>query len=78
MGVGKLEAPADLRGAVDASGFSPLGIKLEHALTAGALPRRHDDPFDRMLIAQAQHEGLALVTCDRQISEYALATFPAS
>jgi PIN domain nuclease of toxin-antitoxin system len=40
----------------------PLPIKLEHARRAGLMPGEHRDPFDRMLIAQAQIEGLTLVS----------------
>jgi PIN domain nuclease of toxin-antitoxin system len=47
-----------------------LPIQIEHALAAGALPLRHRDPFDRMLIAQARHEGLTLVTVDPVFKAY--------
>jgi PIN domain nuclease of toxin-antitoxin system len=43
-------------------GFTPLPISLEHAQVAGALPNDHRDPFDRMLVAQAREEKLALVS----------------
>lgn len=46
-------------------GFVALSVTLEHALTAGLLPGRHRDPFDRMLAAQAAIEGIPLVTADR-------------
>ena len=46
---------------------------MDHALIGGALPLHHQDPFDRMLIAQAQHEGLTLVTADAMIGRYAVA-----
>lgn len=41
-----------------------------HAVTAGNLPRHHDDPFDRMLIAQAKIEDLIIVTRDPAFQEY--------
>jgi PIN domain nuclease of toxin-antitoxin system len=41
-----------------------------HGLLAGALPPHHRDPFDRMLVAQAQSEGLTLVTNDERIAAY--------
>ena len=41
-----------------------------HALTAAALPLHHRDPFDRMLVAQAQVEGLTLVTADNALELY--------
>ena len=51
--LGKLSAPDDLEQQAEESGFSPPPISIAHALAAGRLPRHHDDPFDRMLIAQA-------------------------
>jgi len=48
-----------------------------HAQHAGALPRHHGDPFDRMLVAQSQLEGLMLVTPDRAISRYEVAVLRA-
>jgi PIN domain nuclease of toxin-antitoxin system len=76
--LGKLEAPEDLAAALDAGGIGRLPIEFEHAAVAGALPRHHDDPFDRMLVAQAQCEGLTLLTNDPRLSSYAVAVMPAS
>ena len=59
---GKLEVPSDLPGQLDLNRFQPLSITISHANAAGALPRHHDDPFDRMLVAQAIEEGLVLLT----------------
>jgi PIN domain nuclease of toxin-antitoxin system len=56
------------------AGLLPLHITSEHALRAGDLPKHHSDPFDRMLIAQAQSEGLILVTPDRLIAKYSVET----
>lgn len=67
---GKLDAPDDLEAVVKVDGFHPLPISLGHALIAGGLPRLHNDPFDRMLIAQAQCESLRLVTRDQAILQY--------
>ncbi len=53
-----------------AHGFLPLAITMEHALAAGALPHHHDDPFDRMLVAQAQIEGMTIISRDRRIEPY--------
>ncbi len=47
-----------------------LPISPEHALAAGALPLHHRDPFDRMLVAQAQHEHVAVVTNDELFDDY--------
>jgi PIN domain nuclease of toxin-antitoxin system len=48
----------------------PLPISHAHAIEAGRLPRRHEDPFDRMLIAQARVEGLILLSADRMMKKY--------
>ena len=68
--LGKLEAPDDLAGAVTACDFRQLPVGFEHAALAGALPRHHDDPFDRMLVAQARLEGLTIVTGDARFARY--------
>lgn len=47
-----------------------VSITFEHAIRAGTLPQHHRDPFDRMLVAQAQTEGLQLVTADGKLSAY--------
>ena len=54
-----------------------LPITAEHALAAGDLPRHHDDPFDRMLVAQALAEGLTIVTRDARIRAYEAAIIEA-
>ena len=51
-------------------GFLPLDIGIAHALRAGALPLLHRDPFDRLLVAQAQLEGLPILTSDPNIARY--------
>ena len=68
--LGKLEAPEHLEAAMTACRFSPLSVSWAHASAAGKLPRHHKDPFDRMLIAQAQHEGLTLLTHDIRLKAY--------
>ncbi len=52
------------------SGVEPLPITHVHALRAGSLPPHHRDPFDRVLVAQAQLEGLPILTSDAQIQRY--------
>ena len=72
--LGKLEFPvAQFSRILAKEGFEPLGITVDHAVIAGELPPFHNDPFDRMLVAQAQHEGLTLVTADPMIRRYAVA-----
>jgi PIN domain nuclease of toxin-antitoxin system len=56
------------------NGFQPMPIHLSHALRAAALPPIHGDPIDRILIAQAQIEGLALLTADAAIARYDVET----
>jgi PIN domain nuclease of toxin-antitoxin system len=75
--IGKLEAPGQLVRQITAEEFEPLPITLEHGASAGKLPLHHSDPFDRILIAQAQVEGLTLVTRDPNFSLYAVATLAA-
>ena len=72
MALGKLEAPEDMDSIVEDEGFSKLPISLYHGQLAETLPSLHRDPFDRMLIAQAQAEGLILVTADEHIALYQL------
>ncbi len=73
--LGKLDFPVDkVSEILRDEGFTALPITLEHARQAGALPRLHADPFDRMLVAQAQHEGMTIATVDAAIRGYAVAT----
>ncbi|OAH98483.1 twitching motility protein PilT [Methylomonas methanica] len=51
-------------------GFTPLAITTDHALRAGCLPGPHRDPFDRMLIAQAQAENIALISNEALFDSY--------
>jgi PIN domain nuclease of toxin-antitoxin system len=67
---GKLIFGASAAKAIEAHGFLPLPITVGHAEWAGGLPQLHRDPFDRLLVAQAQMEGLVLVTVDAQILRY--------
>jgi PIN domain nuclease of toxin-antitoxin system len=55
---------------VIAQGFTPLAVTLEHARRAGLLPGPHRDPFDRMLIAQAQAEDAPLLSGDAVFDGY--------
>jgi PIN domain nuclease of toxin-antitoxin system len=72
--LGKLDAPDDLGAIIEEEGFSPLAITFFHGERAGALAPLHRDPFDRMLIAQAQAEGLELITADARLAEYGVRT----
>ena len=77
MALGKLEAPEDMDSVVEDEGFSKLPISLYHGQLAGQLPDLHRDPFDRMLVAQAQAEGLIVVTADDSIGSYQVRTMDA-
>ena len=74
---GKLLEPSGLPERIRDSGFTPLPIGFEHAIAARRLPQIHRDPFDRMLIAQAQCEDLTLVTRDPHCQKYDVAVLPA-
>ena len=71
---GKLTIPEDLAEEIERQGFEGLPVTVEDSLTAGALPRHHDDPFDRMLIAQAVRRRFVLVTADRRFADYNVLT----
>ena len=72
--LGRLEIPSsDLRrlpGLIDVAGFDELPVLARHAAGVHALPLHHQDPFDRLLIAQALDEGLTLVTVDPAMRAY--------
>lgn len=71
---GKLDAPDDLEDQLERHHFAPLPITIPHVLRAGALPPHHDDPFDRMLVAQAELDGFTIVTRDANIPRYGVTT----
>lgn len=68
--LGRLTLPDAMEAGVLASGFEKLLITFSHAERAASLPPHHRDPFDRMLVAQAQAERLTLVTHDRLLEPY--------
>jgi PIN domain nuclease of toxin-antitoxin system len=67
---GAKDVAADVFGCISNQGFVPLDITLLHAQRAGGLAGEHRDPFDRMLIAQAQLEDVAIISDDRVFDEY--------
>ncbi|MEW6501301.1 MAG: type II toxin-antitoxin system VapC family toxin [Thermodesulfobacteriota bacterium] len=75
--LGKLEAPDHLTELLVEERLLPLPITLAHGEAAGGLPDHHRDPFDRMLVAQAQAEGLIILTADTSIARYGVSTIPA-
>jgi len=74
---GRLEAPSDLLQAIQATGFMTLPITAADAERAARLPRHHGDPFDRMLVAQAQRLDAFIVSRDRSLDAYGVDVLPA-
>jgi PIN domain nuclease of toxin-antitoxin system len=70
VALGKLDAPENLPERVRELGFELLAIAPEHAWRVRSLPHLHGDPFDRMLVAQAQLERLPIVTADPAFDDY--------
>ena len=62
--------PQRFRNGLIQNGYSELEIRSEHALAVGSLPLIHKDPFDRILIAQAQVENVTLLTTDDKVAGY--------
>ncbi len=62
--------PEELIGRAVDLGFDALAITVEHAIAAGSLASPHRDPFDRMLIAQAMIEKMAMVTSDSEFAQF--------
>jgi PIN domain nuclease of toxin-antitoxin system len=76
--LGKLAAPDGIVAAADAVGFGSLPITSSDAQRAAHLPMHHRDPFDRMLVAQAQRLAAAIVTRDRWFDAYEVDVLSAS
>lgn len=74
---GRLHVPLEIEPTLAAHRFRSLPITLRHAQAVESLPRHHRDPFDRMLVVQAQLEGMTLVTSDRTMRRYPIATLSA-
>lgn len=68
--IGKLKVPQDWKEDLRESSFLLLPISLENAFQLESVPLFHHDPFDRMLIAQAQSEAVTLITGDEKIWKY--------
>lgn len=73
---GKLKLPHNWKTTLKNSRFDILEVSLEHVYLLESLPLLHKDPFDRMLIAQAQAENCILITDDSKIKKYKVDTFP--
>ena len=75
---GLLKLPEEFFDITGQQDFENLSIDFFHAKQAGLLPPIHRDPFDRMLIAQTQAEGLELMTVDGYIPQYGIRVIDAS
>jgi PIN domain nuclease of toxin-antitoxin system len=78
VATGKLVERPELRELVIEGGMRILGLAPEHGLGVAELPLHHRDPFDRLLISQARHEGLTIVTADGVFAEYDVAVIAAA
>ncbi len=77
IGLGKLRTPEALSERLREERFTPLPVTISHGLQVAELPLLHKDPFDRLLVAQAQLEGLTIVTRDERIARYDVETLAA-
>lgn len=68
--IGKLNIPDNMISKVEESGIKWLNIQLEHLDQVRKLPPIHNDPFDRLIVAQAQLEGMKILTRDPKVSQY--------
>lgn len=76
MRLGKLQLPGELEsfvlGQLKINAIEPLAVQMVHALHVYTLPEHHRDPFDRLLVAQAQVERMPIITADPQVAQYAV------
>ena len=74
---GRMDPPDNLEAQLETRRFVLLPVSLRHTHVVETLPHHHRDPFDRMLVAQAQAEGLTIVTVDRLLRRYPVSLLPA-
>ena len=76
--LGKLKLPTDITSFIleqlSVNAITPLPVQMKHALHVSSLPDFHRDPFDRMIVAQAQVEDLLVLTADPQFAGYNVQT----
>lgn len=68
--LGKLTIPGNLISIVEDTGFNWINLEVKHIQQLEKLPLLHNDPFDRLLIAQAQAERFTLLSSDRLVLQY--------
>lgn len=76
--LGKLRFTGSLAVRLEKLDVRPLAVTVDHGWAAGTLPPVHRDPFDRILVAQAQLEELVIVTSDPVFAQYGVAVFATS
>jgi PIN domain nuclease of toxin-antitoxin system len=69
----KLRLPADLPDRLEQFAFEPLPVTDKHAWAVRSLPAAHNDPFDRLLVAQAVFERATIVSADAIFDQYGIA-----
>jgi PIN domain nuclease of toxin-antitoxin system len=67
----------EFRWQLQRNGFEEFHVRPPHVLELGRLPQLHRDPFDRLLVARARVEDLTLMTADRTVASYPVASMPA-
>ncbi len=75
VGLAKVSLPDSFFEDIPGLGYEWLEIRTEHLAEYRKLPLHHRDPFDRMLVAQARHEHLPLISCDPDIRRYKVDVF---
>ena len=68
--LGKLQAPNNLEQEIEKRGFQTLALEYRRGARLRHLPNHHQDPFDRLLLAQALEESLTLITHDKKLTSY--------
>jgi len=63
--------PVSFRSKLLDVGYKELPLNSDHSLTVKGMPLLHQDPFDRILLAQAQYEGMQFLTADKTLAKYA-------
>lgn len=74
--IGRLTIRDDFADGIERDGFAQLPLTASHGGRLTSLPLLHRDPFDRMLVAQAQVEGATLITVDSMVRQYDVRTLP--
>jgi len=76
VSLGRLEVPENLPDEAAAEDFEEMGVSAAHAWAAGFLPPHHQDPFDRILAAQALAQNMTMVSVDEIFDAYGVKRLP--